>query len=319
MANTVDKVLKVAADEVGYLEKSKAAYLKDPSVLYKKTAGAGSDNYTKYGKEMHEIYPQVMDFPAYWCDCFVDWCFQKAYGVSNAKGLIGGNFDDYTPNSVNLYKKKNAYFKRGEKTPQPGDQIFFQNEVRVCHTGIVVSVDSKYVYTIEGNTSNKAEVVQNGGCVARKQYLLTSTYINGYGRPKYDVVNTPVTESVQTPKKSIEEIAKEVIDGKYGSGEARKKNITALGYNYAEVQAKVIELCKKPSTSKPVTSNVKYFKKFTGSTGSIAAALKAIGVNNSFGYRKKIAAVNKITPYTGTAAQNTQMVNLLKQGKLIKP
>lgn len=36
-------------------------------------------------------------------------------------------------------------------------------------------------------------------------------------------------------------------------------------------------------------------------------------------YRSKIAAVNNITGYRGTPAQNTQMLNLLKQGKLIKP
>ncbi|WP_347993367.1 hypothetical protein [uncultured Eubacterium sp.] len=35
--------------------------------------------------------------------------------------------------------------------------------------------------------------------------------------------------------------------------------------------------------------------------------------------RKKIAAANNISNYTGTAAQNEKMLNLLKQGKLIKP
>ena len=38
------KVLKIALDEVGYLEKSKAAYQKNPNVLNDKTEGAGSDN-----------------------------------------------------------------------------------------------------------------------------------------------------------------------------------------------------------------------------------------------------------------------------------
>lgn len=65
--NTVDKVLKIALDEVGYLEKSKTAYKNNPNIIYEKIAGAGHDNYTKYGKEMHDIYPSVMDFPAYWC------------------------------------------------------------------------------------------------------------------------------------------------------------------------------------------------------------------------------------------------------------
>ena len=62
-----------------------------------------------------------------------------------------------------------------------------------------------------------------------------------------------------------------------------------------------------------------YFPKYTGGSGSIVAALKAIGVDSSYSYRTKIAAVNNITGYKGTAAQNTKMVNLLKQGKLINP
>lgn len=188
--NTPDKVIKIASDEVGYLEKSKAAYQADPNVLYDKTAGAGNDNYTKYGKEMHDIYPAVMDFPAAWCDCFVDWCFYKAYGACNAKNMIGGNFDDYTVNSSNLYKKMNAWYT----TPEYADQIFFKNSTRICHTGLVEAVDDERVYTIEGNTSDKKGLIPNGGCVARKSYALNDPCIAGYGRPKYDAV-TPVQTS----------------------------------------------------------------------------------------------------------------------------
>lgn len=188
MANTVDKVLKVAEGEVGYLEKRSA------SNLYDKTANAGSNNYTKYGKEMHEVYPAVMDYPAYWCDAFVDWCFYKAYGISTAKSLIGGNFDDYTVNSAQMYKNKGAY----HKTPKVGDQIFFNNGTRICHTGIVYKVDAARVYTIEGNTSGASGVVANGGGVAKKSYLLGYSRIDGYGRPKYDKSSSTTSTSETT-------------------------------------------------------------------------------------------------------------------------
>jgi peptidoglycan hydrolase-like protein with peptidoglycan-binding domain len=131
-----------------------------------------------------------MDFPAYWCDAFVDWCFYKAYGVSNAKGLLGGNFDDYTVASAQLYKNKKAWYT---KNPKVGDQIFFTNGARICHTGLVYKVDDKYVYTIEGNTSGASGVIANGGGVCKKKYLLTNPKIQGYGRPKYDVVKTNPT------------------------------------------------------------------------------------------------------------------------------
>ena len=187
MANYASKVIDIALAEEGYLEK------KSNKDLDNKTANAGSANYTKYGRDMHELYPSVMDFPAAWCDGFVDWCFYKAYGKANAKGLLGGDFNDYTVSSAQLYKNKNAYYK---KDPKVGDQIFFRNNTRICHTGLVYKVDSKYVYTIEGNTSGASGVIANGGGVCKKKYLLTYSKIDGYGRPKYDVKKETVVEKV---------------------------------------------------------------------------------------------------------------------------
>ena len=44
--------------------------------------------------------------------------------------------------------------------------------------------------------------------------------------------------------KSIDEIAKEVINGKWGNGAERKQKLEAAGYNYSKVQARVNEMCK---------------------------------------------------------------------------
>ena len=179
MAYDIQQVIKVAKAEVGYLEKKSG----DLAYLYDKKANAGSTNYTKYGYEMHKIYPEVMDIGQPWCDCFVDWCFMTAYGVSNARKLLGGEFDDYTVASANLYKKAGAWYT----SPEIGDQIFFKNDVRICHTGIVVDIipSSNTVVTIEGNTSSGSEVVSNGGAVCQKYYSLNNARIAGYGRPAY--------------------------------------------------------------------------------------------------------------------------------------
>ncbi len=59
-----------------------------------------------------------------------------------------------------------------------------------------------------------------------------------------------------------------------------------------------------------------YFAKYTGTTGSIVTALNSLKITSSFAYRAKIAKANGISGYIGTAAQNTKMLNLLKQGKL---
>lgn len=203
MQNTVDKVLHIALAEVGYLEK------KSNSQLYSKTANAGSANYTKYGKEMHDLYPSVMDYPAAWCDAFVDWCFYKAYGITNAKGMIGGSFNDYTPASAQLYKAKNAWYT---SDPKPGDQIFFKNSTRIYHTGLVYQVDNTYVYTIEGNTSGTSGVIANGGGVCKKKYKRSYSKIAGYGRPNYasDNPNSSSTEQAATAAYTHKQFIKEV-------------------------------------------------------------------------------------------------------------
>lgn len=250
--NTPDKVISIAMQEVGYLEKSKSAYLKNPDIIYEKTAGAGQDNITKYNEEMHKIYPSVMDRKAPWCDAFVDWVFYMAYGVTTAKSMIGGNFDDYTVNSCKMYEKHNAVFK----SPKIGDQIFFTKNGKsngCYHTGLVYKVTDGYVFTIEGNTSNADAVVENGGGVAKKKYLL-SKYGGKmlFGRPKYEY-----------ELKSLDVVAQEVIDGKWGNGAIRRANLTDAGYDYALVQAKVTEIIKsKQAKSSEIADKPKYIWDF---------------------------------------------------------
>ncbi|MBQ9814056.1 MAG: CHAP domain-containing protein, partial [Lachnospiraceae bacterium] len=73
-----------------------------------------------------------------------------------------------------------------------GDQVFFRNEKRICHTGIVMKVTKKSLYTIEGNTyENGKEEEQealHGGAVVYKSYSLSDSRIAGYGRPPYDLL-----------------------------------------------------------------------------------------------------------------------------------
>ena len=58
-------------------------------------------------------------------------------------------------------------------------------------------------------------------------------------------VNNKLSGNGTTPsKKSIEEIAKEVIQGKWGNGQERKNRLAQAGYDYSEVQSKVNELLK---------------------------------------------------------------------------
>lgn len=62
--------------------------------------------------------------------------------------------------------------------------------------------------------------------------IMKNASLNGYTAIKgEDNTNTPVE-----PKKSLETIANEVLQGKWGNGQDRVNNLTKAGYNYDEVQ-----------------------------------------------------------------------------------
>ena len=75
----------------------------------------------------------------------------------------------------------------------------------------------------------------------------------------------------------------------------------------------------KDKTAKQQEPGMTYFKRYTGSSISIVDALKAIGADSSYNYRKKIAKANGISGYVGTAAQNRKLLNALKSGDLARP
>ncbi len=66
------------------------------------------------------------------------------------------------------------------------------------------------------------------------------------------------------------------------------------------------------------TSTVSYYKKCASKYTSLVDALKSISVDSSFSNRSKIAKKNNVKAYVGLSSQNTKLLNLLKQGKLVK-
>lgn len=203
MSCYVEKVISIAKAEVGYQEKA------SNSDLDSKTANVGKNNYTKYARDLDAIpgfYNGKKQGYA-WCECFLDHCFVQAYGVENAKKLLcqpNNSAGAGCKESMAYYKAKGQLYT----SPKVGDQIFFKNLIgTVCHTGLVVNVDSNYVYTIEGNTSSGNKLDADGGQVCEKKYALNYARIAGFGRPNYDVQNVtatskPVVNNTQTAVKA---------------------------------------------------------------------------------------------------------------------
>ena len=142
----------------------------------------GANNKTIFGDTMHAIQPSNMNANAPWCDAFVDFVILKTcehFGkdAETARMVLCGDFDDYTYASANLYKKAG----RWTNTPHRGDQIFFGGS---GHTGIVTSVESGTVHTIEGNKGDE---------VRQCSYSTSTPSIIGYGRPRYDLITGKLT------------------------------------------------------------------------------------------------------------------------------
>lgn len=180
-----EKVISVALGEVGYLEKETNDCLDD------RTANAGDSNYTKYARDLDQLdfYNGDKNGCA-WCDVFIDWCFFKAYGKKAALAITFQPKWSVINRGAGCRYSRRYYQEKGRlfDFPQPGDQVFFyaSDGQTVCHTGLVYAVDDRFVYTVEGNTSSEEGVVENGGSVNRKQYLLTDQRLVGYGRPDYE-------------------------------------------------------------------------------------------------------------------------------------
>lgn len=182
----INKILEIANSEVGYLEKNSREQLGE------KTANAGDKNYTKYAEEMDALNVYNGKKQGYaWCNVFIDWCFYKALGLDRTRELLIG-FSAGCTQDYNWLKAKGQIVSE----PQVGDLVFFGD---LSHIGIIEKVDNEKIYTIEGNTSNKAELIINGGQVAKKSYLKSSKYIYGYARPKYneEVQNTTENNTEQ--------------------------------------------------------------------------------------------------------------------------
>lgn len=128
----------------------------------------------------------------------------------------------------------------------------------------------------------------------------------------------PITNSGSNSNSIVDYLKSIGIDSSYNNRAKLAQQYGISGYRGTASQN--IELLNKmrngSQPSQPI-NNTTYLKaNYNGS--SISDALKSIGVDNSYAYRAKLAKANGINNYSGTAAQNTELLYLLKKGKLIK-
>ena len=114
-------------------------------------------------------------------------------------------------------------------------------------------------------------------------------------------------------------------DKKCGNGLIKNSNGAWVSNGYCLKPEKVFYIDKEFSKVADVKDikfldkpEIEYYNQCFSKYVSIVDALKSVGVNSSFSNRSKIAKANSIEGYVGLASQNRNMLDLLKQGKLIK-
>lgn len=192
----------------------------------------------------------------------VDWCAYSISAIMKDCGFIGkyqGAIYGYASDAAREDNGKyGEWFKKGIKAPQKGDYIMFRyasftnplDKYSASHVGIVKTVNGDKITTLEGNVDGNNSNWAATSIFKEKTRYLNSADVYSFYRPKWQFTTVtapktePKTNNQTTKKKTVEELAKEVINGQWGAGEERKSKLTKAGYNYNAVQSKVNELLK---------------------------------------------------------------------------
>lgn len=288
----------------------------------------GIANDSRYGYDQTYRWGELSPAPGYtnaWdydCSAFVITAWQKAgvavktAGATNTSNMktpfLNKGFKDVT-SSVNL--STGAGLKKGDVLLKAGS-----------HTAMVSAVSGSSVTVVQASINEKGTITggkpgdQTGKEIWTTTYKSFANCVLRYGSstptpppssncyPKYTGSSTSLVEALNAIG----------VDSSYTNRTAIAKanGIT----NYSGTAAQNTELLNKlkAGTLVKAGASVSYYPKYTGSSTSLVEALNAIGVDSSYTNRTAIAKANGITSYSGTAAQNTQLLNKLKAGTLIR-
>lgn len=223
------------------------------------------------------------------------WCATGASAAFIATGLsdIFPCVECSCGSMVELAKKAGIWVENDGYIPKTSDAVLYDwddSGSGDCtgwpdHVGLVASVSGNTIRVIEANKSNS---------VGYRNLTVNGRYVRGFITPKFSTKATSSGSGATgtSGKKSISEIAKEVIAGKWGNGDARKSAIKAAGYDYDAVQAEVNKQMKGSSnTTKSVTEVAKeVIQGKWGNNPDRKKKLEAAG----YDYSKVQAEVNRL-------------------------
>ena len=191
-------------------------------------------------KQIIDIYNSQKPLPVGYKVTYTDaWCATFVSAVAVKLGYTDIiPCECSCPRMITLFQNKGIWVEDENRTPNPGDIIFYDwqdngsgdNKGSSDHVGIVEKASGGYITVIEGNYSNS---------VKRRTLAVNGRYIRGYGVPKYDPESTsePATSTeVKTETSKVEATAnvalKVLKKGSEGDQvKALQRMLYAMGYN----------------------------------------------------------------------------------------
>lgn len=218
--------------------------------------------------------------------------------LSNCVGYACGRFNEIIGamkypslncNAENFIERaKNTYGLEISSVPTLGGIMVWQKGTLsgndgAGHVAVVEKIiDSNTIYTSESGYGgsafwNSTRRNTNGRWGLGSAYTFRGCIVN----PAIGKVVAPTP--TPSAKKSVDEVAKEVICGEWGNGDERYNRLTNAGYNYNEVQAKVNELLNSNKPTPAPTPSVDILdlvrKTIRGDFGNGEARRKSLGSN----------------------------------------
>lgn len=157
-----------------------------------------------------------------------DWCAFSISAIMKDCGFIGKYQGDIYGYASDAAREDNGkfgeWFKKGEKTVQPGDYIMFRyssflnpiDQYSASHVGIVESVDGDKVTTLEGNVDGYGADWAGTSSFKRKTRYLSNSDVYAFYRPYWKkstttgTSNKPVTSNKNDTKITEISAAKDV-------------------------------------------------------------------------------------------------------------
>ncbi|KAA9300760.1 CHAP domain-containing protein [Aerococcus sanguinicola] len=176
----------------------------------------------RYNSVLPRPVGYTMTYADDWCDAFVTAVSDEV----GATSLIGRECGV----QCHIHRFTQLGIWLGRAYPKPGDIITFDWDGGgfADHIGFVEAVSGGRVTTIEGNS----------GAMVRRNYIRWNDWqVKGYARPHY-------SSSTAKPSDKDYQLAKEVLDAKWGNGAVRVSRLRKAGHNPATVQQAVNELVK---------------------------------------------------------------------------